>query len=230
MGDGKLGDVERTRVGSEIHRHPLVPQTGVGTDPQDGMPRISSAVSMEDSKAPPLEPDTFVCMGDESVFVIADQWGEPLIRLERGRARRFMWPDGRNGWLASLSEKEREQAHLPICVTGSGDQWWFEVHPLRAQCEHYRRVMVDFEGDHQSPIRLVERSCAAQVSETGEFMSLGNTRVHACEHRSPRDFVSEERLRKFDQAQVDAAKKIEEPAWDPEAALKEKLKEAGEDP
>ena len=229
MGDKKLGDVERTRVGAEIHGHPLVPQTGVGTDPQDGMPRISSAVSMEDSKAPPLEPETFVCMGDESAFVIKDSWGEPLIKLVPGRVRRFTFQDGSLGWVAALSEDECSQAHRPTCVMG-GRVFWYAVEPLRSQCEHYRRLMIDFEGNHQSEIRQVERSCTAQMTETGEFASLTNTRVHACEHREPRDFVSEERLRKFDQARVDDTKKTEEPPWNPEAALEEALNQVGENP
>lgn len=227
MGDKKLGDVERTRVGSEMYGHPLIPQTGVGTDPQDGMPRISSAVSMEDSKAPPLEPETFVCMGDESAFVIRDGWGATLITVAPERIRRFELEDGRVIWVADLGHLETKAAHGPVCVAG-GEAFWYEVKPLRTQCEFYRRVMIDFESDHQSEIRQVERCCTAQKTESGEFASLTNTRVHACELREPRDFVSEERLRKFDQARVDSTKKTEEP-WDPDAALKEALKKAGED-
>ncbi len=219
---------ERPRLGNEMYGHPLIPQTGVGTDPQDGMPRISSAVSMEDSKAPPLEPETFVCMGDESVFVIRYGWGEDLIRLPATRVRRYFdTEDGQPVWVASLSDEERKQALGPTVFVG-GNTWWFLVEPLRTQCEHYRRVMTDFENEHQSPIRLVERVCTAQRSDAGEYVSLSNTRVHACEHRSPRDFVSEERLRKFDQARVESATKKSEEPWNPEAALAQALKESGD--
>jgi hypothetical protein len=87
--------------------------------------------------------------------------------------------------------------------------------------------MIDFESDHRSEIRQIERSCTAQRTESGEYVSLGDTRVHACEHRLPRDFVSEERLRKFDQARINSTKKTEAP-WDSGAALEEALKKAGE--
>jgi hypothetical protein len=89
--------------------------------------------------------------------------------------------------------------------------------------------MTDFENEHQSEVRAVERVCTAQKTETGEYLSLANTRVHACEHRAPRDFVSEERLRKFDQARIASAQKTEEP-WNPDAALEEALKQAQREP
>jgi len=221
---GQENSAERPRAGNEIYGHPLIPQSAVGTDPSDGLPRTFSAVSMEDSKAPPLEPETFVCMGDESVFVIRNSWGAALITLDPSRVRR----NRGFGWVAALSDKERELAGSPTSVLG-GDQLWFEVEPLREQCAYYRRVMTDFENDHQTEIRAVERVCAAKRTETGEFESLSNMRVHACEHREPRDFVSEERLRKFDQARMDASKKTEEP-WDPEAALEEALRLAQREP
>ncbi len=225
---GQDSAAERARLGNEIYGHPLVPQTGVGTDPQDGMPRISSAVSMEDSKAPPLEPETFVCMGDESVFVIRDVWGEELVRVHGSRVRRYLGThDGVPVWVVPLSDEEQDQAKSPTPFVG-GALFWFLVEPLREQCNFYRRVMTDFEGEHQSPVRSVERVCTAQRSDTGEYISLANTRVHACEHRSPRDFVSEERLKKFDQARVAAATKKTEEPWNPEAALEEALKKAGD--
>ncbi len=232
MGDGTRNDVERPRLGGEIYNHPIVPQTAVGTDPQDGLPRVVSVISMEDSKAPPLEPETFVCMGDESAFVIRDRWGDVAVSFSPTETRRagdefFIQRSNLvRSQIDALLQVERELREIGW-LTESGDSW-VKVEPLRPQCVHYRRVMLDFEGDHQSEIRQLERSCTAQRSEGGEYLSLGNTRVHACEHRSPPDFVSEQRLRKFDQARVDSTKK--EAPWDPEAALAEDLKKAGESP
>ncbi len=220
MGDSSLSDVERPKLGNDIYKHPLRTQM-VAMDPESGLPRVVSAVSMADSAAPPLEPETFVCMGDESAFVIRDHWGEPLIRVDPTRVR---WYRGENGvppgWVTGLTPEEHKVAGEPFSVFG-GDRLWYRVEPLRPQCEHYCRVMTDFEGSNEH--KTVERVCTAQRTEGGEYIALGNTRVYACEHRSPRDFVSEQRLRKFDAESVARSKKSVE-YWDGEAALEEALR------
>lgn len=224
MGEGDLSDVERTKLGSDIYRHPLRVQA-MGTDPQDGMPRSASTLSMEDTLAPALDPDTFICMGDESAFVVRDGWGNVLVSVDSSRVK---WFHGKAlygieaGWLASLTEDERKLAGNPQPVMG-GAEFWFSVEALRPQCEHYCRVMTDFEGSDVN--KRVERVCTAQRTEGGEYIALGDTRVYACEHRSPRDFVSEERLRKFDADRVSEGKKSEV-FWDGEAALEAELRAA----
>jgi len=212
MGVGDLSDVERPKIGDDLYQHPHHPQLPV-MDPKDGMPRQVSVTSMEDSKAPPLEPESFVCMGDESVFVIRDQWGEPLVRIEPARVKRWLPTSGTPGWVATLTEAEIQAAGV-YSVFGT-DVFWFEVWPLRPQCQFYKRVMTDFE---KTEFKAVERVCAAQKTDNGEYLALRDTRVYACEHRSPRDFVSEERLRTFDAAAVASAKKTDE-EWDGDAAL-----------
>ncbi len=211
MGVGDLSDVERPKIGDDLYQHPHRPQLPV-MDPQDGMPRQVSATSMEDAKAPPLEPESFVCMGDESVFVIRDVWGEPVVRVEAALVR-YAQHHEYEGWVAPLTE-EQIKAGRAYAIFGT-DVFWFAVEPLRPQCEFYKRVMTDFE---QTEFKAVERVCAAQKTDSGEFLSLRDQRVYACEHRAPRDFVSEERLRKFDAAAVASAKKTDE-EWDGEAAL-----------
>lgn len=210
--------VERTRLGSDLHQHPLRPQ-GIATDPQDGLPRVASSLSMEDTVAPSLDPETFVCMGDESAFVVRDHWGDVLVSIEPSRVR---WYHGLQTWVAPLTKHEHAAAGGPISVVGGADLWYV-VEPLRPQCEHYKRVMTDFEGDEEH-VRI-ERVCAAQRTEGGEYVALGDTRIHACEHRLPRDFVSEQRLRKFDADRVAEGKKSEE-FWDGEAALEAALRAA----
>jgi len=84
---------------------------------------------------------------------------------------------------------------------------------------------LDFEGSSEHS--TVERSCTAQRTEGGEYIALGNTRIYACEHRVPRDFVSEQRLRKFDAESVARSKKsvVE---WDGAYALEAALAEEEE--
>jgi hypothetical protein len=228
MGAGEISDVERPKLGNDIYQHPLRPQQVV-TDPKDGLPRVASTVSMEDSKAPPLEPESFVCMGDESVFVVRDLWGEVRLRFDPTEVRRsedeyFVRRDSLSAErLESLSVVERELYDIGA-LSGKTDLL-LKVHALRPQCHHYRRVMTDFEGHDVH--RTVERVCSAQRTEGGEYVALGNTRIYACEHRSPRDFVSEDRLRKFDAERVAEGKKSDE-EWDGDAALDAALRTNGE--
>jgi hypothetical protein len=223
MGESSLSDVERPKLGNDLYKHPLRIQM-VATDPQDGIPRVTTTTTMADSAAPPLEPETFVCMGDESAFVIRDGWGQVLLSVEPSRVRWYQG-HGMEGWLAPLSDEERSQARNPDSVLG-GEVLWYWVEPLRPQCEHYKRVMTDFEGSDVN--KRIERVCSAQRTEGGEYISLGDTRVYACEHRLPRDFVSEQRLKKFDADRVAEGRQAEK-FWDGEAALEAALRAEEED-
>jgi len=231
MGESKLTDPERPRLGDEVYRHPLIPQM-IAMDPSDQLPRPVSQVSLEDTKAPALDPDTMVCMGDESVFVIRDQWGKIAADFPPTLVRTKIAGGSVSGYLVLVGNLTEIQAanlvraglcdrsghHLVNEYGSIIDDLWVE--PLRTQCHHYKRVMTDFQGavdGDNKTAKQVERVCAAQRGESGEYVSLNNTRVYACEHRSPRDFVSEERLRRFDADQMAAASKTTE-QWDLAAA------------
>jgi hypothetical protein len=219
MGERKFGDVERAGLGNDLQRHPLIPQTGFSRDPQDGLPRMVSRVTTEQTQDTQLTPETFVCMGIDDVFVCRDEYGNETLRFSPERVRRFKSHSSADPeWVvpvSSLTQNEREVldregeylSALPVLV----------VEPLRPPCAHYCRVLTDFE--QQSEISHMERVCKAQRSENGEYISLANTRVYACEHRLPRDFVSEDRLRRFDEKLVAKAQADTEPEWDPVAAL-----------
>ncbi len=125
-----------------------------------------------------------------------------------------------------LTDEEQKQSGAISVIGDNNGGWWFRGEPLRPQCEHYKRVMLDFEGSDKNT--LVERVCTAQKTEGGEYIALGNTRVYACEHRTPRDFVSEERLRRFDADRVREGKKATE-FYDGEAALEAMLREEEEE-
>ncbi len=225
MSGAKLVDHERPRLGDDLKQHPHHIQSAPSFDPSDGLPRMTSAVTMTDSLAPTLDHETFVCMGDDRSFVIRDGWGEVLLMVHPDRVRRYR-DTYRYVWVVTLSNAEQRAAGNPppwAAAVGATDEravdghtHYFRVEPFRRQCEHYRRVMTDFEG--QGDLRQVERVCAAQRTEGGEYVSLRDTRVYACEHRSPPDFVSLERLRSFDAERLrDAAKQTEE--FDITAAL-----------
>lgn len=203
MGVGRLADVERPRLGNSIYKHPLRTQMVV-MDPSDNLPRPAVISSMTDTAAPVLSPESLVCMGDESAFVIRDDWGDVVIEVTPDRVRR-----GRHGqYFAQVTEDEIKQLTRKGADFLQDTNAWNAVEPRRVQCGFYRRVMTDFEGnaDH----RQVERVCAAQRTESGEFTSLSDQRVFACEHRAPRDFVSEERLKRFDEKRIEEGKKTDE--------------------
>ena len=204
---GELSDVERPRLNDDLHGHPLTPPAHA-VDPADNLPRPMVGIGLEDTLAPPMTPENFVCMGDESVFVVRDEWGDIILRVPPTQVRRDR--AGNYRLLTSTLNAEGSTSH--------------PVEPLRPQCAYYRRVMTSFEGQTQGmqDIRHVSRVCVAQRSETGEFVSLGGSEVFACEHRSPRDFVSEDRLRRFDERVVEQSRKTEE-TWDPEQAITQSL-------
>lgn len=219
-------DPQKPRLGHDSYNHPLRPQTAIGRDPIDGLPRVTSAVSMEDSKAPPLSLKNLVCMGDESVFVVRDLWDKVQIEFAPERVRRsddeYFVARGElsETELKALGIVERELRDIGALRRNIPEPQtpWLKVWPLRPQCHYYKRLMTDFEGDaeHSS----VERVCTAQRSEEGEYFSVGNVRILACEHRVPRDFVSEERLREFDKRAIQAAEPPKDD-WDIDQALDE---------
>lgn len=219
MGVSKLSDFERPRLNDHIFKHPLIPSMHA-MDPTDNLPRPVSAVSMTDTLAPALTRDTFICMGDERVFVVRDQWGEIVLRAAPAAVRLNHY----DGYYRVSREAFTEEELATLKKMGEIGQW-IRVAPLRPQCRHYKRVMTPFESDLE--VKHVERVCTAQRGESGEFVSLNDTQVFACEHRTPRDFVSEERLRRFDNARLAEAEKAEE-EWNPEAAVTRSLKKAGE--
>lgn len=214
-----MSDAERPRLGNDIYQHPFRPQP-IATDPQDGLPRVASTLTMEDAAAPALDPETFVCMGDESAFVIRDEWGDVLVTVDPSVVVPWRDDDGTYLRVAPLTEEQLSKSKASVWAY-RGETNYYVVTPLRAQCEHYKRVMTDFEGSDEH--KTVERVCSAQRTEGGEYVALKDTRVYACEHRVPRDFVSEDRLRKFDAARVAEGKKTVE-YWDGEAALEAALR------
>jgi len=210
MGERKLSELERSRLGDSIYKHPLIPEL-VGIDPLDGLPKPTTSSTMEAALDVPLTLESFVCMGDESEYVIRDEWGDITLRLAPSRVRRDA--AGRN-WVFWNDLKESERIKLQDARLFQEGEQRYEVTALRPPCTHYRRALLSFEGSQEH--KHCERVCTAQRGENGEYVSLNSTPVYACEHRHPRDFVSEERLRAFDEKIV-ASAQVVEAEWDPDA-------------
>ncbi len=171
--------IDRLRPDDAIHQQVECGPIPFAINPDDGLP--SPVLPRNDGAAPPLCLDTFVCMADESAFVMRDRLGYIIKRFNRDQVEQT--PSGT--WVVI------ETKHI--------------VFPLRPACEHYARQMIDFQGSTANV--MVERCCTARRDSGGEFLSLANAQMIACELRAPRDPESEEYLRRYDALKVKQGEK-----------------------
>lgn len=175
-----MGNHERSRLNSYFYT-PNPSPVGHGIDPEDGLPRPASMVSMNQTKALPLHPDHFVCMEDTREFVGLD-----------GKTR-FLPQEVRladEGWVGMIGKDE-----VP-------------VEPIRKNCKHYLRQLFHFEEDEDHI--MCNRYCGALKDEDGEMFVLSDQVVLACSFRYPPDFISERRLREFDMKIIKAREEAQE--------------------
>lgn len=168
-------------------------------DPKDGLPLpIIDETTLDVAQPRPLAVDTLVCMADTRQFV---------LRGERGEIKRTFEP----------SEVERAPDGLYYAPAG----WWGRrrvVEPMRPQCSHYARQLIDHPGDpdHKQIVRL----CTARRVDYGDFLSLTDDRMHACELREPRYVTADKTLDDIDGEKIALAEQAaEENVWDIDAAL-----------
>ena len=149
--------------------------------------------------APPLSPETLVCMADTSKFVTRGHFGE--------------------------IESEFDPGDINLERTTQGDYFFRNkenfrvfVEPIRPRCKHYVQQMTDVTVDRTK--RFFQRACSAIQTETGEFLSLRDGAMYACTLRSPPHFESELALEEFDRKlMTEGAEKVEMTAFDVDAEL-----------
>jgi hypothetical protein len=169
-------------------------------DPMDGLPKPRVPYSVKLAQAPPLLPETFVCMADTSRFVARDRFGFISRSFDPSEVERT--PSGTYRARGGLLRR------------------WIEVEPLRPQCQHYARQLTDVQDDPD--FRFVARLCTLRKTDEGEYLSVRDSQVFACELREPRDYEgSVQQLDVFDAEQIAANRKKqkEEEPFDVEAAL-----------
>lgn len=190
------------RIDQELWEgYPAAPQVTHGIA-SDGMPHPSIPYSLKQAQAPDLLPETFVCMADTSVFVRRGQWGEIVARFEPDSVERA--PDG------------RYRVAMKSLLFGVS---YVEVEPLRPVCKHYARQLTDVQDDPD--FRFVARLCTLRRAEDGEYLSLRDSQVLACELRSPPDPESAAQLDTSDAERVARAraKQDQSAVFDVDAAL-----------
>lgn len=210
------------RASEEIHQGREADAT-MKPDLHDGMPAPVATAHFD--TPPGLTPENLVCMADTRSFVIRDP-GTGAALAEFKTAKRL--PNG--DYYVSLEEAKRAAAVLGGWVPeGAGFSLWsgdpsapwvdmVEVEPVRRACKHYLRQMTDLSSDRES--RFIQRSCLAQRSETGEYVSLRDSALFACSIREPRHLESEALLDGFDDGKMaEAQQKTEMASFDVDAAL-----------
>lgn len=144
---------------------------------EDGLPTQDAEVL--DSGIPPLSPETLICMGDTSRFVVRDKYGRIVQEFSPDQVKRM--PSGT--WLATHNTEE------------------IEVEPIRPACKYYARQLG--QGGDNPEIKVTYRLCSARRTTEGAFMSVRDTGMWACSLREPRDLASEEKhLDLFDQNKI----------------------------
>jgi hypothetical protein len=160
--------------------------------------------------APPLELSTFVCLGDESEFVLREKgWGEIAGRFKPDIVKTA--PSGER-YVSLEAAVESGARWLAILRATDPFTLRVRVEPVRPQCKFLAQQMTDFGDDSEH--KMLERLCTARRDEHSFFVGLRDTRVLACELRSPPDRETEERVRTMNNIKI--------------LLGKERLKETGE--
>ena len=164
---------------------------------EDGLPTQNAEVI--DSDIPPLSPETLICMGDVSEFVIrsTSHRGEIVYRFTPDEVKQA--PDGKyyvkEGVTKTVPHIFEKRSEERITMDGS------VAEPIRPPCKHYVRQLG--QGGDNPNMRVVYRLCAARRTTEGAFMTVGNTGVWACTMREPRHLDSEHRyLDLFDEKKI----------------------------
>lgn len=191
----------RPRMDDELHQGAEVPVT-FSIDPNDRLP-VPVAPDNTDTP-PPLAVDTFVCMEDKRSFVIRNSDGSIWVEFTPEEVERLA-----SGEYYVRAEKLVDRSKNQFAVSVARDYECLAdtridgelrevaiVEPVRPRCVHYLRILTDISADRAR--RYLTRSCMAQKSDTGEYVSVGDAAIFACGIRSPRHADSEAVLDSFD--------------------------------
>ncbi len=214
------GKFVQPRAEEELHQSELSP-VAMGTSPEDGLPMQTAPRNLD--KSPPLSPDTLICMEDRRSFVVRDEFTGAVLRSwEPSAVTRF--PNG----VYAVKFPDLQPAIEEWWSQGvySEQKGWVIVEPVRPACAHYLRMQTDLAADRDA--RYLQRACTIQRGEDGEYYSVRDTMVTACNLRSPRHYETEIAiLDAFDESKMaQAAAAKEQEAFSVEAEL-EREKQSG---
>jgi hypothetical protein len=119
LGPKPFGDPDAPRLDDDFHKHPLQPPA-FATSPEDGLPMPAVNVSFDITGAPPLLPETFVCMGDYSRFVVR-KGSREVISFVPAQVER----DDNGGWVVQAPSSDDYAIEQKA--------WWEDVCRLLAR-------------------------------------------------------------------------------------------------
>lgn len=214
--------LDRPKAADQVYQaYPNQPQH-YGLDEKDGLPKPVIPSSLADAIAPSLSHENLVCMADESAFVVRDEWSREIARFDADSVLVRRLPDGRRVvqgydlyamtpsylfafwyWLWGLVRALFGDPHR-LYVRQSG-AWYapselVEVEPVRPQCRHYARQLQDFPQAEDALYNI--RICTARRVDYGDFMSLNDQRMMACELREPSIGNNRARIEEFDRVVI----------------------------
>jgi len=210
------GRIDAPRPEAELYHH-REQRSVFGTDPLDGLPRQVSETTMEDTYVPALDPKTFVCMADTTEFTLESRMGAlahfTIDEVKREDDGQYSVPVALALRRAPESQRHEVQFDLRrgVCF----------VQPRRPACKHYVRQMTDLAANKDR--RVIARFCTALHDESGEFLSLRDGLMYACDLRNPREKQSERLLDDFDAQKIaegrERQRSVTETDFDVDAAL-----------
>lgn len=174
---------------------PVVPKV-MGSD---GLPHLNAPENRSD--IPELSEATLICMAICSKFVVRNKWGDILAEFTAEEVNRA--PNGkyRVPWELARKRLDDVKEH----VRGDYYSRWYEVEPIRPQCNHYIRQKSQFELNPEA--KDFYRLCALRRSTEGAMMSLKDRGMWACSARDPRDEKTEATLDDFDKLKKEQGSK-----------------------
>ncbi len=188
--------------------------TPIVTDPKDGLPRPADNWV---APAPKLSLNSFICLEDTSSYaeVFLEDSGSVKSMLAEAIAKKpehlKKLLDGKRSMYDESGKTRERREFKPEQVVEKYGYFFAEilgkvvpVMPKRQQCIHLVRQIVD-AGDVDAQgeeVRPVYTYCKAFKSTAGSYLSLMDRAVFACEHRSPRDTVSDRYIRERIKAKI----------------------------
>jgi hypothetical protein len=207
-----FGKFTAPRADEVLHQGIDAPVT-FGIDPEDGLATTKAPENFD--KLPVLSVETLVCMADTWSFVIrATSDGSIWLMFEPKEVQRL--PNGNYVVpLELMKERSRGTAldfSIPDMIYADtivliGKKNVVRVEPIRPACKHYLRMQTDLSVDRTRRFQL--RACMAQKGEDGEYYSVGDSLIAACNIREPRHFESEALLDKFDEEKINQGRERE---------------------
>lgn len=219
-----LSNQERDGLDYALYQDSAKAPDAIGMDPDDGLPRVIPAISMEDSMAPPLTVARLVCMADTSEYVVRDEYGNVKASYKPEQVTRSV---SGTYWAEVRGVSTWVQIWVTVVLMGGSvalgtslEPWWWlvfvaamalngtilwwlsrrvmhiKVDPKRPQCRHYVRQLIPWHEDKEH--NTCQRYCSALKNETGEILSISNQEVLACEIRRPRHLETETLIDDFD--------------------------------